>query len=177
MKRKFSIVFAWFVRSLFFFVPDVPIFMRMRGFAYGMVMKSAGRNFQVAHSATLNSISELSVGSNVYIANGVSLLCGGGVQIGDNSLIGPGVVVSSDNHQFRPQDGYRFAPVKFARVEIGEGAWLCANSVVAAGARLPPFSVLAPVSVLTKGSTKDGALAGVYFGNPARMKTDEGVVS
>lgn len=172
MKRKFSILFAWLVRSSLFFFPDIPLFMRIRGFMYGLAMKASGRNFQVTHSAVLNSISELAVGSNVYVANGVSLLCGGGVRVGDNTLIGPGVVVSSDNHQFRSEDGYRFAPVKFERVEIGEGAWLCANSVVTAGARLPSYSVLAPVSVLTKKSTVTGDISGVYFGNPARLKID-----
>jgi len=165
MKRKFSIVYAWAVRVLTFFLPDIPLFMAFRGRLYSFVMASAGSNFQVTHSAILNSISELSVGKNVYFANGVSLLCGGGVFVDDDVLVGPGVVISSDNHTFEQDYGYRFGAIELGRVEVGRGSWLCANSVVVRGSCIPPRSVLGPCSVFTSSTLVSGE--GIYSGNPA----------
>lgn len=167
MKRKASILYAWFIRSILFFFPDVPILMQLRGYLYSFAMRRCGKNFQVAHSAILNSISNLESGDNVYIANGATLLCGGCIELSDNILIGPGVIISSDNHQFSNIDGYRTSPVKFAKVVIGEGSWLCANSVVTAGSNFPPFSILTPASVFTKNINYGYDLQGIFAGNPA----------
>lgn len=94
MKHKLSLIYAWSVRTLFFFLPDFPLFMRFRGWLYGVGMEKCGRNFQVAHSAVLNSLDRIKVGDNVYIANFCSLIPNGLIEIGSNTLFGPGVVVS-----------------------------------------------------------------------------------
>ena len=140
--------------------------MRLRGRLYSFVMKRSGSNFQVSHSAILNSISELAVGDNVYIANGSSLLCGGGIIVLDNVLIGPGVVVSSDNHTFEGDTGYRFGKVVFGEVIIGQGSWICANSVITKGACFPEFSILGPCSVYNQ--KLQGNKPSLYSGIPAK---------
>jgi len=167
MKRKLSILYAWLVRTLTFFLPDISLFMRLRGGLYSFVMKSAGTNFQVAHSAILNSISELSVGNNVYIANGSSLLCGGGIIVSDNVLFGPGVVISSNNHTFEDETGYRFGKAVFGGVIIGRGSWICANSVITKGACFPEFSILGPCSVYNQ--KQQGNNSSLYSGIPAKL--------
>ena len=86
MKHKLLLLYAWFIQSLLFFMPDYPLLMRFRGFLYGLGMKSCGRNFQVAHSAIINTLEGLSVGDNVYVAN-YSVILSKGVDIGDNVLI------------------------------------------------------------------------------------------
>jgi len=140
--------------------------MRLRGTLYSLLMEGAGKNFQVAHSATLNSITELRVGDNVYIGNNTVLLCGGGISIGSNTLVAHGVVISSNNHTYEPPTGYRFGKPDFSPVNIGEGCWICANSVITRGTHLPPFCILSPCSVLSRSSI-DRPMHSLYSGNPA----------
>ena len=105
MKHKWLLLYAWLVRTLLFFLPDFPLFMRFRGWLYGLAMKKCGRNFQVAHSVILNGLDLLSVGKNVYIANNCNVILNGELRIGDEVMFGPGVLVSTGNHQF---DGYSY---------------------------------------------------------------------
>ena len=86
MKHKVLLVYSWFVRTVLFFLPDFPLFMRFRGWLYGLGMKKCGKDFQVTHSAVLNTIDMIVVGDNVYIANFCSLIANGVIEIGDNVL-------------------------------------------------------------------------------------------
>ena len=167
IKRKSSILFAWLVRSITFFMPDIPIFMRLRGFLYGFLMNKSGINFQVAHSAILNSISSLSVGNNVYIANNCTLFCGGGVIIGNNVIIAPNVVVSSNNHSFDNLTGYRFGKADFSPVNINKNSWICANVTITGGSTVPSYCIVGPGSTFIKSSGyRRNAL---YSGVPAKV--------
>ena len=165
MKHKFLLVYSWFVRTILFFFPDIPIFMRFRGFLYGLGMKKCGKDFQVTHSAILNTIDKIEIGNNVYIANFCSLIANGKIEIGDNVLLGPGVVVSSGNHKY--EDGHPLKISSQKDVKIGDGCWLAANCTIVGGATFPPSSILAANSVLT--SKLDVSLTGgIYGGSPAK---------
>ncbi len=125
------IVFLW---------PDVPIIMRLRGFLYSFAMKKCGSNFQVSHSALLNTLGMITVGDNVYIANYSSLLANGEITIGNNVLIGPNVVVSSGNHIV--QNGVLLKESRNQAVIIGENSWISANCTIVGGKFLPEQSLL-----------------------------------
>ncbi|MEZ9622787.1 acyltransferase [Vibrio sp. 10N.261.55.F6] len=164
MNRKLSILYAYIVRLITYFLPDIPFFMRLRGGLYSLAMPQCGKNFQVAHSSILNSISELKIQDNVYLANNTSLLCGGGIKIESNVIIGPGSVISSNNHTFMSDSGFRFGAVNKGEVTIGSGSWICANSVITKGASFPPNSILAPCSVY---GAKKNEESGIFSGSPA----------
>lgn len=115
------IVFLW---------PDVPIIMRLRGFLYSFAMKKCGSNFQVSHSALLNTLEMITVGDNVYIANYSSLLANGEITIGNNDLTGPNVV-SSGNHIV--QNGVLLKESRSQAVIIGENSWISANCTIVGG--------------------------------------------
>lgn len=165
-KRKASILYCWLVRSLTFFLPDIPLCMRFRGTLYGLMLKEVGSNFQVAHSAILNSITSLKVGNNVYIANNTSLLCGGGVSIGDNVIIAPGVVISSNNHTNSALTGFRFSKVEFYPVRIEKNTWICANVTIVAGSVVLEGSLVCPGSTYNKNSHSKSH--SIYSGSPAK---------
>ena len=147
MKHRLLLVYSWFVRTILFFFPDIPVFMRFRGRLYGLGMKKCGKNFQVTHSAILNTIDMIVVGDNVYIANFCSLIANGTIEIGDNVLFGPSVVVSSGNHKF--ENGRLLKESNQKDVIIGKNCWIAANCTVVGGAILPEGSILAANSVLT----------------------------
>ena len=166
MKHKFLLIYSWLVRSFLFFFPDIPVFMRFRGWLYGLGMKNCGNNFQVTHSVFLNSIDRMVVGDNVYIANFCSLIANGIIELGDNVLLGPGVTVSSGNHRY--ENGCLLKESNQKDIKIGHDCWLASNSTIVAGSYLPNSCILAANSVLTN---KLDVLEDecIYGGIPARF--------
>lgn len=166
MKHKFLLLYAWLIHSFFFFMPDYPLLMRFRGFLYGLGMNRCGRNFQVAHSAIINSLEGLSVGDNVYVAN-YSVILSKGVEIGNNVLIGPSCVLSSSNHILH-NGSFRYKTEEGLGIKIGDGSWVASNCTLLSGAELPPSSVLAANSVLTS-KIELRKSHSIYGGTPARL--------
>lgn len=143
-------------------MPDIPVFMRFRGFLYSLMMQRCGHNLQVASTVILNPLSGLSMGNNVFFAHR-SIIIGTDVEIGDEVLIGPGTCISGGNHTFL-NASYRYGPHVPMPVKIKSGAWIAANCSVTAGSVLPERSVLAAGAVLTKAFTETDS---VYAGVPA----------
>ncbi len=147
-------------------MPDIPVIMRFRGWCYGLAMIHCGRNFQVAHSTILNTLEKLSVGDNVYIANYSSLLANGKISIGNNSLIGPNVVVSSGNHIMSCGKLQKKSDLR--DVKIGRDCWIGANCTITGGSTIPDSSILGAGAVWTAHVAKDTG-SGIYVGVPARL--------
>lgn len=106
----------------------------------------------------------LVVGEDTSINRGSVLNCGGGIKIGSNVLIGPGVIVYSQNHQYLDAEtlirvqGYERKPVV-----IEDDVWVAARAIVLPGVTLARGCVIAAGAVVTK-STEP---LGVYAGSPA----------
>ena len=166
MLHKFLLLYAWLVRSFLFFLPDVPFIMRIRGFLYGLGMRRCGRNFQVAHSAIINGLDRCCIGKNVYIANSCNLILNGTLEIGNEVILGPAVLVSTGNHQF-DGDSYRFSSSLQDPVIIGKGCWIGGNSTILGGTLVPEKSIIGAGSVVTKKSCS--SVSGIYAGCPAKL--------
>lgn len=164
MKLRLSILYSWFVKTVTYFFPNHPVFMRFRGWLYSLMMKSCGNDFQVASTATINSLSELEVGSNVYIAHN-TVIIGTEIKIGDKVIIGPNCIISSGNHVFE-NNSFRFGKSLSKGVIVGEGSWIAGNSSILGGASLPRYSILAAGAVLTKSMQEEKT---IYAGVPAVM--------
>ena len=165
MKHKFCLIYSWLIRSLLFFLPDIPIIMRFRGFLYSVCMGSCGKNFQVTQNAILRSLDTLYVGKNVYIANNCVVLGGGKILIEDDVLIGPNTVIASRNHT-KAGDSFRYGKSYSGKIVIGKGAWVSANCTIVTDSFLPNGSILAANSVITKKFSKPNSL---YAGAPAKF--------
>lgn len=140
--------------------------MRIRGWLYGLGMKKCGRNFQIAHSAIINGLDLCLIGKDVYIANACNIVTNGYLHIGDKVIIGPGVLVSTGNHQF-DGDSYRFSASTKEDVSIGAGCWIGGNCTILCGAYIPDKSVVGAGAVVTKNSCN--GVTGLYAGSPARL--------
>jgi acetyltransferase-like isoleucine patch superfamily enzyme len=164
MKTKASIIYSWFVRVITTWLPDIPIVMRFRGSLYALMMKKCGKNLQVTSTVIFNSLSGLSIGNNVFIGHRTVIIALD-LEIGNEVLIGPNNLISGGNHTFK-NGSYRFGQHKARRVLIGAGAWIGGNCSITAGSVLPPRSVLAAGSALTKAFEQPDSL---YGGVPARF--------
>lgn len=163
IKHKLLLLYSWLVRSMMFFFPDMPLFMRIRGFLYGLGMNRCGRNFQITHNATLRCLENMVLGRDVYFANNVLILATASLTIEDEVMLGPNVVVVNWNHA-RFRSSYRFKTSAGKPIFIGFGSWVGANAVIVCGGSLPKSSVLGANSVLNRRFTEEGSL---ICGSPA----------
>ena len=166
MKHKLLLLYTWYVRTLLFFLPDFPLFMRFRGWLYGLGMKQCGKNFQIAHSAIINGVDLCHFGSNIYIANVCNIILNGELTIGDEVIFGPGVLVSTGNHQF-DGNSYRFSESTKEDIKIGKGCWIGGNSTILCGVDVPEKSVVGAGAVVTKKSCN--GTSGLYAGSSAKL--------
>lgn len=161
--KKISILYSWFIRSLFILFPDHPYLMRLRGFMYSFLMKSCGKNLQISSSVIIKPLSNLEFGDNVYIAPN-TVIFAEYLKIEDDVIIGPNCLISGGNHCF---DGFSFRnkPSTSSKVLIEAGSWVGGNSTILSGAILPKQSILAAGSVLSNKYSKKFC---VYGGVPAK---------
>lgn len=165
MKHKFLLLYSWFVRTIMYFLPDIPFIMRFRGFLYGLGMKKCGKDFQVTHNAIIKELEGLSVGDNCFLGNGSIIMGSGTIIIEDQVLVAPNVIIISGNHT--SQDGsYRYGKGNTGSIRLEYGSWVAGNCAVQKDSTLPSNSVLAANSVLNKNFTVSN---GIYAGNPAKL--------
>ena len=99
------------------------------------------------------------VNSNTYI-NAVA-----GVEIGDNVLMGPNIVISSGEHQFaNSRVPVTLQPIVKKKIVIEDGVWIGANAVIMPGVTLAEGTVVGAGAVVTKSTEPFSVVIGV----PAR---------
>lgn len=165
MKSKFLLLYSWFVRTALFFLPDMAITMKFRGFLYGLGMKKCGKNFQVTADAWLKDLGNLEFGDNCFIGNSTIIMGSGTILVEDDVLIGPQSIIISGNHSFE-NGSFRNGKNDTGDVIIKNGSWIAAHCTVTKGAILPEGSVLAANSVLNKAFEQPES---VYAGVPAHF--------
>lgn len=165
MKHKFLLLYSWFVRTMLFFFPDIPVVMRFRGFLYGLGMKKCGKNFQVAHDVILKNLQWISMGCNCFIGNATIFLGKGEIIIEDQVMFAPHVIVISGNHTSY-HGSYRYGSSSVGCICVKFGAWIAGNTTVLKGSILPRNSVLAANSVLNKSFEIENS---IYGGVPAKF--------
>lgn len=164
MKHKFGLLYSWLVRVLTAGLPDAPICMRFRGWCYGLLMQRRGRDFQVSGSARLVGLESISVGRHVYVGPGAILLASHAIELGDEVMLAPYVVLADGNHTL--YDGsYRYGPRATAPLTIGQGAWIAAHCTVVAGVSIGRGVLVAANSVVTSDVPDFRVVGGV----PARV--------
>lgn len=108
----------------------------------------------------------LVVGDEVDLARGVIITSGGGVEIGDRTLIGYRTMILSSNHVVGARETRIFGSGhEKRRVVIGADAWVGAGVVVLPGVTIGHGAVVGGGSVVAK-SIPDFAIAA---GNPAKV--------
>lgn len=107
----------------------------------------------------------LRFGERVFLNSGCRFQDQGGIDIGDDALIGHNAVITTLNHNLDPA---RRADMHPAPVRIGRGVWLGANVTVLPGVTIGDGAVIGAGSVVTK----DVAAHTVVVGVPARQVRD-----
>lgn len=105
----------------------------------------------------------LKIGYGVGIGSFSYLGCGGGITIGDNTIIGERLTIHSDNHNFIKQDVLiKLQGVNKMPVSIGENCWIGSNVTILGGVTIGNGCVIGAGSIVTK-SIESNSIA---VGNP-----------
>jgi acetyltransferase-like isoleucine patch superfamily enzyme len=110
-------------------------------------LQGGGGGVRIGHRVEINNFS---------IINGT-----GGVEIGDDTLIGPGVRIISYQHLTARNELIRTQPVSAQPVRIGKDVWLGANCVILAGVSIGDGAVVAAGAVVRDDVPDYAIVAGV----------------
>lgn len=105
----------------------------------------------------------ITIGSNFYMNAGCHVV--GDVQIGDDVLLGPKVVLWSRDHGTSVGTLIRLQPRENAPITVGDDVWIAAGAIVLKGVTIGPGAVIGAGSVVTR----DVPANAIAVGNPARV--------
>lgn len=106
---------------------------------------------------------DMTIGRNVFVNQNCTFYDLGGLEIGDDVMIGPNVSLITSGHPMAPSQ--RRAGVTAAPIKIERNVWIAANVTVIGGVTIGENSVVAAGSVVTK----DVPANSLVGGNPARV--------
>jgi acetyltransferase-like isoleucine patch superfamily enzyme len=130
---------------------------------------SIGRKSVVASFTKIKATDgPLRIGSHVEIANSVTITSHTkGVEIGDDCMIGPNVVIVGNNYRYDRLD----VPLRLQEkispkgIRLANNVWIGAGCVILDGADIGPGTIVTPNSVIS-GKLPENSIA---QGNPAKV--------
>lgn len=128
---------------------------------------SIGKNSIIECTGVIRELGEeLVIGENVGIAANAFIAMRGKVEIGDNTIFGPGVSVHAENHNFDSLD----KPIKLQGatrkgVKIGQDCWIGSKAIILDGVNIGNHVIVAAGAVVNK-DIPDYAIVG---GVPAKV--------
>ena len=107
----------------------------------------------------------VSIGNNVWksfaLSGGCYIQVGNGIEIADDTIVGPGVKIISANHSSENSDVW----IASKPIIIGKGCWIGANSVILPDVELGDNTIVGAGSIVTKSFNGNCIIAG----NPAKV--------
>ncbi len=104
----------------------------------------------------------IKIGKNVFINSCCRFQDQGGIEIGDNVLIGHNTTIATLNHELNPENRGNLTP---SPVIIGNNVWIGSDCTILPGVRISDGAIIGAGSVVTKDVDKNTIVAG----NPARF--------
>lgn len=105
----------------------------------------------------------ISLGENVYLNAGCTILDSGRVRIGSRSMLGPGVHIYCAEHHKDPD--LRGQGIEIAHpVTLGNDVWIGGKAIILAGVTIGDGAIIGAGAVVTR----DVAAGATVVGNPAR---------
>lgn len=150
----------WFIQLLTAWLPDISIFIRIRGALVSLFLPGRPKNLTLGRDVTLLAINRLNLGHSVYIAKGSWINAIGGITFENEVVLAPYVVMSSNNHGFKDGSVKR-GGAHPGPITIGFGTWIASHSVVAANVAVGKGNLVAANSVVTKSTPDNSVQAGV----------------
>ena len=128
---------------------------------------SLNRNIEFASSPTIEGLGiGFKIGNRVGINSGCFIGAQGGVEILDGTIIGPYVLIFSENHILNSSVSMLKSGLKREKVKIGKDCWIGAGVKIMPGVEIGDHCIIAAGSIVTKSFGSNSFIAGV----PAELK-------
>ena len=137
---------------------------RIRGFLCKRIFKGAGENINIEHGVFFASGRDIQIGNN----SGIGLNCRvmGPLSIGDDVMMGPDVMIFTQNHKNDRLDiPMRLQTDPKNPVTIGDDVWIAARAIILPGVAVHKGAIVGAGAIVTK----DVPEYAVVGGNPARI--------
>lgn len=120
---------------------------------------TVGENVRISSSAGFFGGGELVIGDDVWIGmeDVIHSVCGASIKIGNCCDVGPGVMILTGSHKIDIKGAHIAGEGTCADVEVDDGCWLGARSLLLPGVKLPRKTLVAAGAVVT-GSFDKGCL-------------------
>lgn len=135
---------------------------KIRKLFFKLIQKKLDPSFRLLPPFYTECGINISVGKNVFINACCKFQDQGGIEIGDNVLIGHSVVITTINHEFTPADRLS---MHVKKVKIENDVWIGANATILPGVTIHNGAVIGAGSVVTH----DVPAMAIAAGNPARI--------
>ena len=121
------------------------------------------RNTIIECTGVIRNLGEgLVIGNNVGIAQNCFIQVRGKLNIGDNVIIGPGVSIFTENHNFSNLSKYINEQGETrVGVTIQQGVWIAGGSIILDGVTIGANSIIAAGSVVNKDVAPNSIVGGV----------------
>jgi putative colanic acid biosynthesis acetyltransferase WcaF len=154
-------VVLWYPFNYFVFYSSIP-------WPYGLKVRllrlfggRVGKNVVIKSRVRIKNPWRFSVGNNSWIGEDVWIDNLEDVELGNNVCLSQGAVLLTGNHDYTAAD----FPYRLGKIQIKDGVWIGAHSVVCPGTKCESHSILTVNSVASKSMMGWG----IYSGNPAKM--------
>ena len=128
---------------------------------FNLINKPIDKTFRLFPPFYTDCGKNIKLGKNVFINSCCHFQDQGGIEIGNNVLIGHNVVIATLNHNQNPKLRASIIPKK---VVIGNDVWIGSNSTILPGVHIEDGAIVAAGAVVTK-NVKKNTIVG---GNPAK---------
>lgn len=129
---------------------------------------SAGRNTRIECTGNLQVIGKgMKAGNNVGLGSDNFFGAAGGIEIGDDCILGNFISFHSENHKYNdPSVPIRLQGVTRIGIKIGKNCWIGSKATILDGAVVGDGCIIAAGSVVKAGTYEAD---GIYGGVPAKF--------
>ncbi|MEN0012569.1 MAG: DapH/DapD/GlmU-related protein [Solirubrobacteraceae bacterium] len=138
-------------------------FVAMRAALEELTGHAVDEHVRVLPPLHVDGGTNLRFGRNVFVNQGCTAMDLGGIDIGDDVMIGPNVQLISSGHPLDPET--RRSAITTAPIRIGRGVWIGAGATVLQGVTIGEVAVVGAGAVVTRNVPPRTLVAG----NPARI--------
>jgi maltose O-acetyltransferase len=163
-------LFLW-VQAFLGAIPGVTLGVIIRRGFYRITLKSCGKKLKVFSGVHLEVPERISIGDYVGINRACWISGGGGLEIGNNVIMGPLCIIHTANHNYERMDTPIWRQGHTGKMTIIENdVWLGAGVIILPGAHIGQGAVIGAGAVVSGSINAYGIAAGV----PARVLKSRG---
>ena len=149
----------WHFLNTVFFLNPLSVFNSPKRILLRLFGAKIGKGVIIKHRVNIKYPWKLEIGDNVWIGEGVWIENHVKVSISSNCCVSQNAMLITGNHNYKKST----FDLIVEEIQLGEGVWIGANSIVCPGVIAGSHAVLAAASVATHNL---GAYT-IYQGNPA----------